>query len=178
MNTLEKLLLSAYERYPLSQAEDYYKLIHQSSFGPRHLLHSTKMMKDFFMQEWDTLVFNSETNQSETVILEDISLSHSLARIHFVAAIRKGIKPESIFDAFLVTLSKFQPISTASFQEILIKSRMILIQKPFSFSKDSIDQVWQNGITDPPNSVHHSVLFNTTYQPHYRIVIPSLLTEK
>jgi len=178
LNSLESLLLNAYQRYPLSLAEDYYKLLHQACFGPRHLLHSTKMMKDFFLQEWDAQLLNSDSNQNESAFIEYISLFDPLARIHFAAAIRKGIKPENVFDAFLVTLSKFQPISKATFHEILLKSRHILIKGPFSLSKDTINQVWQNGITDPPNNVHHSVLFNTTYQPHYRIVIPSLLSEK
>lgn len=135
-------------------------------------------MKQFFMQEWDTLLLTADSTHKEIAMMEDISLFYPLARIHFNGAIQKKITPDNVFNAFLVTISKFQPVSMVSFQETLSKSEQILLKKPFSLSKDSIARVWQNGITDPPNSVHHSALFNETYQPHYRIAIPSLLAEE
>jgi len=107
--------------------------------------------------------------------MEDITLKDPVARVHFNSAKNKKLDPELLFNAFLQTMSEFQPISVKAFHAVLDESKEYLLKAPFLLFGDRIDSVWQNGYSATPTVLHHSQQFNQAYKAHYRLINPSLL---
>lgn len=172
MSSLSILLADAFARYPLSEAKDYYKLIYQSCFGPMHLEQDTACLYPFFKEEWEKVPIDQTVHNS---LLEDISLFFPIARVHFAEAKKRKMDPDVIFQAFIQTMKEVKPITVKTFRCILEESKLILKDEPFSLESETIKTIWMNGFSSSPASCHHSVQFNQTYQPHYRLIIPSFL---
>jgi len=171
LSSLKELLRRSFYLYPVSTAEDYYKLLYQSCFGPKHLQEDPSVLKDYFFKEWNTILPDS----LHGALKEDITLRYPVARIHFTIAKNKHLDPLFLFNAFLQTMREFQPITVESFHAILDESKEYLLKAPFLLSRDRIDSVWQNGYSTTPTVLHHSRQFNQAYQAHYRLINPSLL---
>jgi len=159
-------------RYPFSEAKDYYKLIYQSCFGPLHLRQDHNILARFFREEWENVPVN---HSIDDCFLEDIGLFFPIARVHFAAAKKRKTDPDLIFQAFIQTLKEVKPVTTKTFRCILKESKPILKEEPFLLDSETIDTIWSNGGCDPPTTYHHSERYNITYQPHYRLIVPSLL---
>ena len=171
MSSLKELLRRSFYLYPVSTAEDYYKLLFQSCFGPQHLQQDPSVLKEYFLKEWNA----TPSDSLHGTLMDDITLQYPVARIHFSTAKNKQLNPELLFSTFLQTMSEFQPISVEAFHALLDESKEHLMKAPFLLFGDRIDSVWQNGYSATPTVLHHSPQFNQAYQAHYRLINPSLL---
>jgi hypothetical protein len=164
MTTLKKLLLQHFQRYPLMEAMDFHKLIFQSTMGPAHAVTSIENTKKWFLEEW------TQTSSLQDVpMIEDISYSTPIFRVHFAPCKRKGISPERVLNCFIESSASF--LENSSMYEACVEE-FVEITKNLPFAQFHTDfqerakRVQQKKAGIP----RHSDSFRTVYQPHYRII--------
>lgn len=163
--TMQSFVSFYLEKYPKATLQDIYKGQFQDKFGPAHLLTNREAVKSF--------------------ILEEIQQADSLAGDYYIpcgwkgqfyqvnlSVIRDGkITIDSFVDAFMGSANGIDttltPAWITEWEEIQKAVRAVAPQLP-GFEEDSIrlSHLLQEG----KYVVHHSRLFNQTYQPHYRII--------
>lgn len=142
---------------------DMYKLIHQSAFGPEHLIHSTEPHS------------TSEEMQSAGVefvepLMEPIALDTDACRINLRTAGKRGILPHIIDEAVRDSAGKF-----SRSQETLYRlwsevgNSLGTLEK--QFTQQDFNQLTQflrkKGF--PP--VHHSPAYKRINRPAYRVLM-------
>lgn len=82
-------------RYPMMDAQDWYKLVYQGEFGGGHLIADAKTARARFMHEWE----KAGTPDRDEMIEEPVG--SGLCRVHLRPARNAGVPPEAVFGAFL-----------------------------------------------------------------------------
>jgi hypothetical protein len=147
-------------RYSAMQAEDVYKLMHQSACGNAHAVTNPQAARDWLEQE----VLNLRDPYPEPAI-DPISPDGSLARIHLATYLADGGNLDTLLDAFLHTsreyhadFSKLERYLEAAQSIVPGLTALIPTLKPQNF---------------PP--VHHSTAYHVAYKPAYRVVLIEFL---
>ncbi len=172
MTKLIDLVLRHYAMYPLMQAEDFHKLLFQSTRGPVHSLHHLEKAKEYFFQEWK----NTTTHISNTPLFEDISYHTPLYRVHFGPLKKKGVQPELVWEFFLET--------SKTFAENLLEYKTVM-QEFLTLTKNpSLNDVekgflvlWEEVKNNSSSIPTHSEVYRIAYQPHYRLMSGDYLPE-
>lgn len=153
------------EKYPQATLQDIYKGHFQDKFGPAHLLTNREMVKSY--------------------ILEEIQQADSLAGDYYIPCGWKGqfyqvnlsvihdgkISIDTFVDAFMGSANGIDTTLTPQWieewEEIQKAVRKVAPQLN-GYEEDSIRLA--HLLEEGKYVVHHSRLFNQTYQPHYRII--------
>jgi hypothetical protein len=164
MTKLKKLTLQQFHRYPLMEAMDFHKLIFQSTMGPAHSLASIENAKKWFLEEW------AQTPPLQDVpMIEDISCSTPIFRVHFAPCKAQCIPPERLLNCFIESSASFLE-NSAMYQECIEAFAEITKHPPFAQFHTDFQEI-KNGIQQKKAGIpRHSAAFRTVYQPHYRIV--------
>ncbi len=170
--TIKEILNWHLKHYPLLKAEDVYKLIYQSVFGPGHLLNQKKneplyphleKMRQTLATEL-TLVRPSP-QIPET---EPIDPGATIIRVN-LAPIKGQTKKEKIlFRALVKTCTTFQP------NPKLLNRRLQLAQQ---WCQDHLpDQAQRLLLLRQQKKLlpRHSAIYRKTYRPAYRVILASL----
>ncbi len=161
--TLAEVMRAHAARYPLMEAQDWYKLIYQGEFGGGHLIADADAARKRFMDEWE-----KAGPSSPDELLEE-PLGSGLSRIHLRPARTAGILPEVIFDAFL--LDAALPCgSDAGMREKLRLLGCFLAEGNAACTSGSL-QAYLDGFCGkcfPMQS--HSERYRALYRPSYRII--------
>jgi hypothetical protein len=147
-------------RYSAMQAEDVYKLMHQSACGNAHAVTNPQAARDWLVQE----VLNLRDPYPEPAI-DPISPDGSLARVHLAAYLADGGNLDTLLDAFLHTSREYHPNYTKL--ESYLEAAQPLVP-------GLIEWV---AILKPQNypAIHHSTAYRAAYKPAYRVVLLEFL---
>lgn len=171
--SLRKLCLEEKNRCPLSQIQDYYKLIFQSVFGAGHLITNPTTTIQYFYDEWDHL---EENKTIEWVA--NITLGTPLVRLNLARCKVEKIPREEIIEAFLEGCKNFISPSPHIFQQILMSSVDILASSSFGFSMTDLHQILPINKKGDYPVMHHSSTYRVLYNPHYRVLPISQIKQK
>lgn len=167
--TFMKNIKNHLQKHPKAQAEDIYKYIYQSVFGPAHLLHDKDMAKSELLKEWSSLT-QSSIPEEEIEILDSES---SFARLNLRPFKKNGGDVESLYKAIIETAGEMHG------QDEKLEQRFNLILA----SKDIMDKKMVEDLTRVYNEmklkkfpeIHHSDVYKKEYKPAYRVVNPNFI---
>jgi hypothetical protein len=155
------------ERYPASGVMDVYKLLHQATFGPGHLIASKKAAQEWLEQEVDQL-----TPAPHEPLVENIHPEGELVRLHLrpYVAHRGQIKP--LLDAFVRSADQVQGAPEtilARWQvfETLCRAGEVWAQR---FAWREVALFGRIRAQEHWPAVSHSPEYNSAYDPAYRVL--------
>jgi hypothetical protein len=146
--------------------QDAYKLLHQESFGPGHLLADTAVARRSLFEELAVL----DTTVDGDPLLERISTTGSAVRVNLRPFKRLGLSADSLLSVLIHSSMHFA-LDTARFTrewtELLSLIRYGLLP-PLSGDLSTWEDRVQKGDLA---TVHHSPEYVRAYSPAYRVVL-------
>ena len=156
--TTYTLLKGHFQRYPLLQAEDVLKFLHQSTFGCGHLIDSPTAAAEYIRQEM------AQCAESIAAI-ED--LDGDFCRVHLSYAKKLGVSADTL--AKLLAFSAQDPCGDKESIETRLTIALSMAKNgelPFSFGALNQEVIaWRNAGFP---ARHHSEVFRNAYAPAYR----------
>lgn len=149
--------------YPLLKAEDIYKLIYQSVFGPGHILGDLDRERINFNREL-LLAQDSEPGAE----WEPIDPNELLIRVNLAAIARFGTKTERLFKAVIDTARTFIPRPQYLPLRLNAALKWCQVNLPGEVEKLKIIAAY------PQHPPRHSTVYLENYRPAYRVVLSQL----
>ena len=165
----KQIIHSHIDRYPLSQAEDLYKLCHQASLGSEHAVTDSAAAREWLLRELTEL-----GDPTPEPFFDEISADGAILRVHLRPYVVSGRDPEMLLEAFIQTGRNFKGstsrlhrymaavVKMAQNTEIPVKAEEV---------KPLFDEMKAAGC--PP--IHHSPTYVQAYNPHYRVIARQFL---
>ena len=151
MEKFKQYLLMQQKKYPGMEIEDYFKLVYQSHYGPKHLT-------DVNAEEYIKKELQEKLNENE-ILYEYIS--NDFVRVNLSSVLKNDVHISGLSTIF--TKSSF-------YQSSGDISNKIKLLYDFDLEKKQIDNYLQN-----PQPVNHSQNYKNLYNPHYRVISTKLL---
>jgi hypothetical protein len=146
-------------RYPLMQPQDYAKLAYQSEFGPAHLVTDEAAALRFLLSEWQAAAAMEVPCNPEPI-------GNGYCRFHLTKAFDPAVAVPALLKLFL------QSAQCCAGTPGGLETRLdVLRTLPVAGMEDYLAGYRGRGCP----AVHHSVTFASAYQPHYRVVLESLM---
>ncbi len=163
---IRSILKAHARRYPLMQAGDYLKLIHQSAFGPAHGRKPPADEVILTRLEQEARNLPRPVNQPH---FEPLPLGY--ARVHLGPAIDAGIPIERIACAFACALhTAFDPDAGHRRYRALCEVLLDMAEAGELPIPPADVQAWVKTLASPPKPLSHSDTYRSAYQPHYRVL--------
>ena len=153
-----------FERYPLMQLEDFYKLVHQAHFGPGHMVPNATAALVGLINEAKGL-----GDGPAEPMFDPITPNGSVVRVHLRPYLAYGGSLEQLADSFIRTANGFK----GSGDELMECWGLLvaLATKGFiPFSREETARVWQVAQANRFPASHHSPTFRQAYRPTYRVI--------
>lgn len=166
--TLAEILEWHWRRYPLLGAADVYKLIHQSVFGPGHIVASPAAA---LANLWAEIGRLEPGNAPETVDTEPLDPVGQFIRVNLLPLVGNSEKISQLGEA-LVQSSWVQGTALA------MKERLTVAADWFAGVMPEIGQQLRQIAREtevagfPP--LHHTAVYIRAFQPAYRVVLAEL----
>ena len=151
MEQYKQYLLKQQKNYPSMEIEDYFKLVYQSHYGPKHLLNAN--VEEYILEEL-------KQNLNDNDILYEY-ISNDFVRVNLSLVIKDNIHINGL--SSIITKSANYTAKGS------ITDKINLLYN-FGLNKEKIDDFLQN-----PQPVYHSETYKKLYNPHYRVVSANLL---
>lgn len=151
MKQYKQYLLKQQKNYPSMEIEDYFKLVYQSHYGPKHLLNAN--VEENILEEL-------KENLNDNDILYEY-ISNDFVRVNLSLVIKDNIHINGLTS--IITKSANYTAKGS------ITDKINLLYN-FGLNKEKIDDFLQN-----PQPVYHSETYKKLYNPHYRVVSANLL---
>ena len=147
------LLLRHLKAYPKLQTEDIFKFLHQSTFGPGHLISSPQAAEEGIRRETEGACppFPVESLGNFSRVPLSASAPHTLGKLLFLSAKEETEPKESLLEKLRLAKD-------------LIKEKIL----PFSLEEFQEQAEKWEAAGFPP--VHHSEVFRASYSPSYRVI--------
>jgi hypothetical protein len=164
---IKQAVLLQIDRYPKSTLQDIYKNFYQDYFGTEHAIPNKKAVEDYLMSE---LLEIQEV--SYDTIIEITGWRHNFVRIPLALVKNGKIPADELLQAFIESASKIDSATADKWIDewnniVQTIEKMHLDIADFDNDKEKIAELLKQ---NPKMALHHSKIFNKTYQPHYRIV--------
>lgn len=155
-----KHLKEHFARYPHLKIEDIFKFLHQSAFGPEHLLSSPEVATARIRGEAEVM------KEADRPLSE--ALDGSYARVH-LSALTNGLSPETLGKLFYLS-AVHEPEGNAALEVKLAKARDMIESGKLPFSLTEWDEKVLDWKQSGYAALHHSDAFRQTYAPAYRVI--------
>lgn len=159
--------------YPKSTLQDLYKSFFQDRFGPGHLVNDTSTAGNYLRYELN----NSESFHER--YYEPTGYESNYYRVNLSVLKENKISYQKYFDAFLRSVEKIDLDAISEWKEEWseiesVINSMNLDLENFEEDLEMIHSVLEQG----KYAVHHSEIYNSEYQPHYRIIEKKIFEEE
>ncbi|HOM67267.1 MAG TPA: hypothetical protein PLA02_04480 [Brevefilum fermentans] len=148
------------KRYPLMQAQDGYKLIHQAACGPAHAVTHREAAREWLKNELETL-----SDPWPEALIDPISPDGDLVRVHLAPFKAEGGDPEPLLDAFIRTSQEVIP-------DFQLLEEYLHTSLPFV---PGLEELMSTLKPQGYPALHHSDAYRTAYRPAYRVVLKKYL---
>lgn len=160
MTNFKNNLLKHFEKYPLMEIEDIFKLIYQGAFGCEHMIDSFDKVTKGIENEYYASKITDE------YLIED--LSDKYCRVH-LSCLSKGLCISTLGSIFFLS-ARTERDGNEALCKMLDTVTEMINEGLLTFSHESFvkkaDEWKKNGY--PP--LHHSDKFRSLYNPHYRVI--------
>jgi len=167
--TLERILADQVGRYPHWQMADLYKLLHQASLGSEHAVSDEAGVRGWLERELETMGAGPEEP-----LIDDISPTGEIVRVHLRPYMAAGYDPEKVLAAFLRTAREVRG-STARLQRYGEVAKGMASAGQLPFSPDQIGEFLERLAQQGFPAAHHSPIYQQLYRPAYRVVARAFL---
>ena len=159
--------------YPKSTLQDLYKSFFQDRFGPGHLVNDTSTAGNYLRYELN----NSESFHER--YYEPTGYENNYYRVNISVLKENKISYQKYFDAFLRSVEKIDLDAISEWKEEWSEIESVIISmnldlENFEEDLEMIHSVLEQG----KYAVHHSEIYNSEYQPHYRIIEKTIFEEE
>lgn len=158
--------LSAYMRlYPKATLRDIYKNCFQDRFGPGHLVQDTARSGAYLREELATSPLLTGA------YIEPCGWRGDYVRVN-LSVLQQGLLTyDQYFDAFVRSVNSIQPPSVKEWAKewhdiLRVINDMKIDLQGYEADRQEIEQLLMEG----KYVIHHSLLFEELYRPHYRIM--------
>jgi len=159
---MRKILLEHYKKYPKMQIQDYFKLIHQSEFGPGHLI---KNKEENFSRLCDEV--SQLKNQFEESKIDYIG--NGFVRLNLSVINRTPLTLHTVGRMF--ELSALNDVgSSAGFFDRSRDLIELIGDKKIPLNLQDVESFIKNIEENPKRPWSHSEIYRASYQPAYRVV--------
>jgi len=157
-------------RYPLMQAEDLYKLAHQATFGPAHLISDVGGARAYLLQE----LAGVAASASEP-LLEELAGDPELVRVNLRPFKAAGSDPEVLLAALVATASSVHGKPGVMAGRLRDAGRVLEEVGRIEEARRLQALAPEMAARSYPAG-HHSQAYTDAYHPAYRVVLRGLLT--
>lgn len=143
------------KKYPLMTTQDIVKMMYQSYFGPGHFISNLEFVLTYYKKELESMDNIDNENLYEHI-------GNNFVRIN-INPYNKYIKDNKLLEYF--------------YNSSLINYNDNTLINSF---KNQIQNIYNDGFLNNYNytDVHHSIIYNQNYKPHYRVINTSYLNLK
>lgn len=175
--TTEEKIEEAVERqmraYPLSTLRDLYKNFFQDRFGPGHLISDTTAASTYLRKEL------ASSQQFGGACYEPTGYLGNFYRVN-LSVIKEGwVDYPTYFDVFVRSVNGIEPISVEQWKREWERINHVIVSMDLhlaDYSRDSTEIA--NLLREGQYVMHHSRVFEETYDPHYRIISRELFEKE
>ena len=154
-------------RYDQMEVLDVYKLLHQSIFGPGHLIPNKKTAREQLELELSLI-----EPDAERALIESIHIEGAMVRLHLQPYLAHGAASNPLLDAFMRSAEQVQGSAEGMHHhwqmfETLCQpganlAGLFPMREITLFGHRRAEENWP--------AVHHSPVYNHVYNPHYRVL--------
>ncbi len=161
---LGSLLRNHFNRYPLMQVQDLYKLLHQAALGSEHAVLDASHAKKWLEQEMAAL-----GDGPVEPLLDPISPDGKISRLHLRPCLKLGVPGGVILEVFLRTATEWHgaPGTLEAYGKIAARQAEL---ENWHISRQEIDDFFTAMAGENFPARHHSQVYSTSYRPAYRVV--------
>lgn len=156
--------------HPAAEVEDAYKLLHQSVFGPGHLIPDRETAARYLEQEWAGL---GEALPGEP-LLEPLADEPPLVRVNLRPYRDAGGLPAALVDALVTSASRVVG-DPALFSACLEGAVAVVREERGEAAAEELRGLAERAVGEGYPAVHHSGAYREVYRPAYRVVLRDLL---
>jgi hypothetical protein len=157
--TIEAVLRAHFMRYPSTQIQDVYKLIHQAAMGSEHATSSIEGARKWMERELAEMGAGSDEP-----VIDPISDDGQIVRVHLRPFVVQGGKPETLLEAFIHTANEYRGDLQA------LKNYWSIAAGMGYYSSTEMEDFIQSVQAQDYPAVHHSSEYERLYRPAYRVV--------
>lgn len=158
-NSIRKLILDHFEKYPLMEIRDIFKLIYQSSYGCEHLVTDENSAVSYIKKEYEAI--ESKTAESD-------SLGEGYERVH-LSWLDCGMKPETLGRLFCMSAKK-EESGAENLKASIEITKELIKERLLPYSEEDFDSELKKWEEESFSAVHHSDTFRESYSPAYRVI--------
>jgi hypothetical protein len=159
---MNNILIEHKTKYELMTVQDTYKLMYQSVFGIKHLLHDTTASKKYLNEEINSIEPKDEP------LFENISPNGDVIRINLKSFKYRRLNPDILFEVMKISAREINGKNN-QFEENWKSFEKAVIEKSIRFSKEELDS-FSFKIGNEIKEMHHSPVYVKKYKPAYRVV--------
>ena len=159
--------------YPKSTLQDLYKSFFQDRFGPGHLVNDTSSAGKYLRYELN----NSESFHK--MYYEPTGCDTNYYRVNLSVLKENKISYQKYFDAFLRSVEKIDLDAISEWKDEWSEIESVIISMNLDLENFEEDLKMIHSVLEQGKyAVHHSEIYNSEYQPHYRIIEKTIFEEE
>lgn len=167
--TFENILRDQLRRYPLMQAEDVYKLLHQACLGSEHAVRDLDGVRRWLVRE----LAEMGTGPDDPLI-DPIAPDGRIARVHLRPYVAAGYDPAQLLDAFVCTANGYRG-SRDDLQRALGEAIALAEARVITLDARRLQALSRSLAVQGFPAIHHSEAYERVYRPAYRVVARAYL---
>jgi len=160
---VEKAVAEEIASRPLATASDIYKLLHQSVFGPGHIIQSADSAREYLVKEMESL---GPTIQGEKLYDE---LGDGIVRVN-LRPYRDSKKPMDALLLAMIETANTNKGTPRHMADKLDKACKFLLKQEKNKLAEELKELGEKLAVQGYPASHHSEAYRNAYQPAYRIV--------
>ena len=159
--------------YPKSTLQDLYKSFFQDRFGPGHLVNDTSSAGNYLRYELN----NSDSFHK--MYYEPTGCDTNYYRVNLSVLKENKISYQKYFDAFLRSVEKIDLDVISEWKDEWSEIETVIISMNLDLENFEEDLKMIHSVLEQGKyAVHHSEIYNSEYQPHYRIIEKTIFEEE
>lgn len=169
------------QQYPQTRVQDIYKSFCQDNLGPGHLIPNPDAAREYLESELAAYQADLDSARYERPAERYVPVGDAgnYVRVDLSVVLDSLVDASTLLDAFVRSANEGKTLSTDEWKEKWADVASV-IRKDFPTIPDaasdlaSIDSLMSEG----HYILHHSRIFNETYNPHYRIVAKEIFDKE
>ena len=159
--------------FPKSTLQDLYKSFFQDRFGPGHLVSDTSMAGRYLRHE-----LNNSTVFHEKYY-EPTGYESNYYRVNLSVIKENKISYQDFFDAFLRSVENVNLNDIEEWKTEWSEIESVIISMDLNLENFEEDLEMIHSVLEEGNyAIHHSEIYNSEYNPHYRIIEKSIFEKE
>jgi hypothetical protein len=171
-SSMNNILRNHFQRYPLMQVADLYKLLHQAALGSEHAVRNEQAARDLLERELAEMRNGPDDPQTDP-----LSPDGQILRVHLRPYVRSGKDLEKLLAAFIQTANEWRG-SPEKLKEYGTTVARLVRSRTAEIPLKEIEAFFAKKEEQHFPAVHHSEVYEHLYRPSYRVVARQFLEEK